>query len=41
MSYNYQWDNYTLSLYTENVDLEKNYKVAIKGYHQYLLKNNI
>ena len=40
-SYNYQWDNYTMSLYTDNLDLENNFKMALKGYHQYLIKNNI
>ncbi len=41
MSYNYQWTNYTMSLYTDNLDLENNFKIALKGYHQYLIKNNI
>jgi hypothetical protein len=40
-SYNYQWTNYTMSLYTENLNLENNFKIAMLGYQQYLLKNNI
>ena len=41
MNYNYQWQNYTLSIHTEKKNLKDNFRIALEGRNKYLLKNQI